>query len=84
MLLDSIRLVGIECMSLYVSIFVFILLEFVRLSTVIELKERGYLLVSAANRGGEGFDTNGTQKTTVGKFGRDFPTVVYILVSLFS
>lgn len=33
-----------------------------RRSAVIELEERGYRLVSAANRGGEGFDTNGTQK----------------------
>jgi len=32
--------------------------------------------VSAANRGGEGFDTIGTQKNDCREVGMDFPTVV--------
>ncbi len=48
----------------------------VRRSAVIELKGRGHRLVSAANRGGEGFDTNGTQKNDCREVGMDFPTVV--------
>lgn len=43
---------------------------------LLKSRRKGHRHVSAANHGGEGFDTNGTQKTTVGKFGKDFPTVV--------
>lgn len=32
--------------------------------------------MSAANHGGEGFDTNGTQKNDCQEVGMDFPTVV--------
>lgn len=40
-------------------------------------EEEGHRLVSAANRGGEGLYTTGTQeKTTVVEFGKDFPTAV--------
>ena len=63
-------------MSLYVSIFVFILLEFSCAGARLINQKREHRLVSATNRGGEVFDTIGTQKTTVGKFGKDFPTVV--------
>lgn len=43
---------------------------------LLKSRRKGHQHVSAANHGGEGFYTNGTQKTTVGKFGKDFPTVV--------
>ena len=42
--------------------------------------QRGWSLnVSKANHGGEGGNQYGHEKTTVGKIGSSFPTVIYIL-----
>lgn len=50
-----------------------------RRNAVIELEVSGHRLVSVANRGGEGFDTNGTQKTTVGKLVWTFRQSFYLV-----
>lgn len=52
--------------------------SFLRRGAVVETEERGNRLVSAANRGGEGFDTIGTQKTTVGKLVWTFRQSLYL------
>lgn len=52
-------------------------MSFLRRNAIMGSEEEGHRLVSAANRGGEGLYTTGTQeKTTVVEFGKDFPTAV--------
>lgn len=46
---------------------------------LLKSRRKGHRHMSAANHGGEGFDTNGTQKTTVGKLVWTFRQSMYLV-----